>query len=48
MSKNKANFRSKVVSGGKITIPQHIRDSEEIEEGDYLDLTVEKVNDGGE
>lgn len=32
----------KVMKGGRITIPQEIRDLENIEENDYLTITVEK------
>jgi len=30
------------MKGGRITIPQEIRDLENIEENDYLTITVEK------
>ncbi|HUU87166.1 MAG TPA: hypothetical protein VMX17_05360 [Candidatus Glassbacteria bacterium] len=32
----------KVMKGGRITIPQEIRDLEGIEEDDYLTITIEK------
>jgi len=33
----------RVIKNGRITIPQEIRDLEGIEEGDYLKVTIEKV-----
>jgi len=36
-------FVAKVVAGGKVTIPQRIRDLLNIEDGDYVRLTVTEV-----
>ena len=33
----------KVIKDGRITIPQEIRDIEDIREGDYLKVTIEKI-----
>jgi AbrB family looped-hinge helix DNA binding protein len=33
----------KVIKGGRVTIPQEIREVEDIEEGDYIKITIEKV-----
>jgi len=33
----------KVIKNGRITIPQEIRDLEDITEGDYLKITIEKI-----
>ncbi len=33
----------KVIKDGRITIPQEIRDIENIREGDYLKVTIEKL-----
>lgn len=34
----------KVIKNGRITIPQEIRELEEIGEGDYLKITIEKID----
>lgn len=33
----------RVTKNGRITIPQEIRDLEDINEGDYLKITIEKI-----
>lgn len=33
----------RVIKNGRITIPQEIRDLEDINEGDYLKITIEKI-----
>jgi AbrB family looped-hinge helix DNA binding protein len=33
----------KVIKDGRITIPQEIRELEDIKEGDYLRVTIEKI-----
>jgi AbrB family looped-hinge helix DNA binding protein len=33
----------KVIKDGRITIPQEIRELENIREGDYLKVTIEKI-----
>jgi AbrB family looped-hinge helix DNA binding protein len=33
----------KVIKDGRITVPQEIRDLEDIKEGDYLKITIEKI-----
>jgi len=39
----KRNFVAKVVAGHRITIPQEICQVLEIEEGDLVDVDVEKI-----
>jgi len=36
-------FTQKVISGGRITIPEFIREAMQIEEGDILKVEIEKV-----
>lgn len=36
-------FAQKVISGGRITIPEFIRDALQIEEGDIVKVEIEKV-----
>jgi AbrB family looped-hinge helix DNA binding protein len=41
----------KVMEGGRVTIPSEIRDIENIGEGDYLEISISKIEqtkDGGE
>jgi len=33
----------KVMEGGRVTIPSKIRDIENIEEGDYLEISITKI-----
>jgi AbrB family looped-hinge helix DNA binding protein len=33
----------KVIQGGRITIPTEVRELEHIQEGDYVKVTIEKV-----
>ncbi len=33
----------KVIKDGRITIPSDIRDLEDIKEGDYVKITIEKI-----
>lgn len=33
----------KVIKDGRITIPSDIREVEDIKEGDYLKITIEKI-----
>ncbi|WP_428373072.1 AbrB/MazE/SpoVT family DNA-binding domain-containing protein [Methanoregula sp.] len=33
----------KVIQGGRITIPTEVRELENIQEGDYVKITIEKV-----
>jgi AbrB family looped-hinge helix DNA binding protein len=33
----------KVIQGGRITIPQEVREIENIQEGDYVKVTIEKI-----
>lgn len=33
----------KVIQGGRITIPQEVRELENIKEGDYVKITIEKI-----
>ncbi len=33
----------KVIKGGRVTIPQEIREVEGIKEGDYIKINIEKV-----
>ena len=33
----------KVIQGGRITIPTEVRELEHIREGDYVKVTIEKV-----
>ena len=33
----------KVIQGGRITIPTEVRELENIQEGDYVKVTIEKV-----
>jgi AbrB family looped-hinge helix DNA binding protein len=37
------NATVKVIKDGRITIPQEIREIEDIKEGDYLKVTIEKI-----
>lgn len=37
------NATVKVIKDGRITIPSDIRDLEEIKEGDYVKITIEKI-----
>jgi AbrB family looped-hinge helix DNA binding protein len=37
------NATVKVIKDGRITIPQEIRELENIKEGDYLKVTIEKI-----
>ncbi len=37
------NATVKVIKDGRITIPQEIRELENIKEGDFLKITVEKI-----
>lgn len=34
----------KVIKDGRITVPKEIRAIEEIKEGDFLKITIEKLN----
>ena len=34
----------KVIQGGRITIPQEVREIENIQEGDYVKVTIEKID----
>jgi len=34
----------KVIKDGRITIPQEIRELESIKEGDFLRITIEKID----
>lgn len=34
----------KVIQGGRITIPQEVREIENIQEGDYVKITIEKID----
>jgi AbrB family looped-hinge helix DNA binding protein len=33
----------KVIQGGRITLPQEVRELENIQEGDYVKVTIEKI-----
>jgi AbrB family looped-hinge helix DNA binding protein len=33
----------KVIQGGRITIPTEVRELENIQEGDYVKITIEKI-----
>jgi AbrB family looped-hinge helix DNA binding protein len=33
----------KVIQGGRITIPLEVRELENIKEGDYVKITIEKI-----
>ncbi len=33
----------KVMGGGRVTIPSEIRDIESIKEGDYLEISIKKI-----
>jgi len=33
----------KVIKGGRITIPQEVREVEGIKEGDFVKITIEKI-----
>ena len=33
----------KVIQGGRITIPTEVRELEHIHEGDYVKITIEKI-----
>ena len=33
----------KVIQGGRITIPTEVRELEHIQEGDYVKVTIEKI-----
>lgn len=46
MSENWIKFRAKIGTGGRITIRKEIRESEDLEEGDYLDVKIKKVKEG--
>lgn len=37
------NATVKVIKDGRITIPSDIRDLENIREGDYVKITIEKI-----
>lgn len=37
-------FTQRVISGGRITIPEFIRETIEINEGDIVKVEIEKVN----
>jgi len=39
-------FPARVISDGRITIPEDLRDEYDIDEGDLLDVEVSKYNDG--
>ena len=34
----------KVIQGGRITIPTEVRELEHIQEGDYVKVTIEKID----
>ncbi len=36
-------FRGKIGADGRITLPKAIRESEDIQEGDFVDVKVRKV-----
>lgn len=40
------DFVAKTGDEGRITVPKAIRDIQNIETGDYLQVTVEKVTEG--
>lgn len=37
------NATVKVIKDGRVTIPSDIRDLEDIKEGDYVKITIEKI-----
>jgi len=43
MSKTKNPFLAKVISSGRITIPEEVREIHKIEEGDIIELQIIKV-----
>jgi bifunctional DNA-binding transcriptional regulator/antitoxin component of YhaV-PrlF toxin-antitoxin module len=38
------NATLKVIAGGRITIPQEIRELESIKQGDFLRVTIQKID----
>ena len=34
----------KVIKDGRVTIPQEIREVEDIKEGDFVKITIERIN----
>lgn len=43
MSEKWITFRAKISMGGRITIRKTIRESENLEQGDYIDVKIKKV-----
>ena len=43
MSKTKHLFLAKVISSGRITIPEEVREIHKIEEGDIIEVQIIKV-----
>jgi AbrB family looped-hinge helix DNA binding protein len=33
----------RVIKGGRVTIPQEVREVEDIHEGDFVEVTIEKI-----
>lgn len=40
---NKRSAIVKVMDGGRVTIPSEIRDIDSIKEGDYLEISIKKI-----
>jgi len=38
-----ARFRAKLKSGGRIQIPKEVRGSEDLDDGDYVDVVLRRV-----
>ena len=38
----------KVIQGGRITIPTEVRELENIQEGDYVEVTITKIDQSKE
>jgi len=41
-----ATFRAKLRSGGRIQVPKEVRESEELEDGDFVDVEIHPLKEG--
>jgi len=42
------SFKARVISGGRITIPDTLRELLKIRDGDFVEVELKKVNNPGE
>ncbi|MHB9285954.1 AbrB/MazE/SpoVT family DNA-binding domain-containing protein [Halobacteriales archaeon Cl-PHB] len=40
-------YTGRLINSGKVTIPSHIRDALGVEDGDYVEISIETVDTGG-